>query len=100
MQGFSRWNEGTIFDGAVINPNLAGCNVTETISVYNFPLVQGSLQFGRKVALDQIAYENESRCLKSLKILRCSASNEGTIGDGAMNYPNPIDCHVIENFSE
>ena len=27
-------------------------------------------------------------------------SNEGTIGDGAMNNPNPTDCHVIETISE
>ena len=52
------------------------------------------------VALDQIAYENEARSLKSLKILGLSTSNEGTIGDGAMNNPNPIDRHVIETISE
>ena len=51
------------------------------------------------VALDQIAYENEARSLKSLKILGFSRSNEGTIGDGAMNNPNPTDCHVIETIS-
>ena len=27
-------------------------------------------------------------------------SNEGTIGDGPMNNPNPTDCHVIETISE
>ena len=27
-------------------------------------------------------------------------SNEGIIGDGAMNNPNPTDCHVIETISE
>ena len=41
----------------------------ETISVLKFPQVQGSLQLARKVALDQVAYENEARGLKSLKIL-------------------------------
>ena len=35
--GFSQCNEGTIFDGAVNNPNPAGCNVVETISVLKFP---------------------------------------------------------------
>ena len=35
--GFSLCNEGTIFDGAVNNPNPTGCNVKETISVLKFP---------------------------------------------------------------
>ena len=35
--GFSRYNEGTIVDGAVNNPNPTGCNVKETISVLKFP---------------------------------------------------------------
>ena len=35
--GFSLCNEGTIFDGAVNNPNPTGCNVIETISVLKFP---------------------------------------------------------------
>ena len=82
------------------NPNPTGCNVIETISVLKFPYVQGSLQFARKAALDQIAYENEARSLKSLKTLGFSMSNEDTIGDGAMNNPNPTDCHVIETISE
>ena len=47
------------------NPNRTGCNLIETISVIKFPQVQGSLQVVRKVALDQIAYENEARGLKS-----------------------------------
>ena len=66
--GFSRCNEGTIGDGAVNNPNPAGCTVKETISVLKVPQVQGSLQRARKVALDQVAYENEARGVKSLKI--------------------------------
>ena len=37
IQGFSRCNEGTIFYGAVNNPNPAGCNVIETICVLKFP---------------------------------------------------------------
>ena len=52
------------------------------------------------VALDQIAYENEARSLKSLRMLGFSMSNEGTIDDGAMNNPNPTDCHLIETISE
>ena len=73
--GFSQCNGGTIFDGAVNNPNPAGCNVIETISLLKFTQVQGSLQLARKVALDQIGYENEARGVKSLKITairRCS----------------------------
>ena len=46
-----------------------GCNVIETISVLKFPQVQGSMQLARKVEEDQIAYENEARGLKSVKIL-------------------------------
>ena len=38
-----------------------GCNVIETIRVLKFPQVQGSMQLERKVAVDQIAYENEAR---------------------------------------
>ena len=81
------------------NPNRAGCNVIETIWVLKFPQVQGSLQLARKVALDQVAYENETRGLKILKILGFSRCNEGTIGDGAVNNPNPTSCNVIETIS-
>ena len=96
--GFSRLNEGTIRDGFVNNPNPTGCNVKATISVLKFPQVQGSLQHTRKVALDQIAYEIEARGLKSLKILGLSRWNEGTIGDDAVNNPNPRGCNVIETI--
>ena len=95
---FSQCNEGTIFDGAVNNPNPTGCNV-ETIIVLKFPQVQGSLQLARKVALDQIAYENEARSLKRLKILGFSRCNEGKIVDGAVNNPNRTGCNVIETIS-
>ena len=80
------------------NPNPTGCNVIETISVLKFPYVQGSLQFVRKAALDQIAYENEARSLKSLKILGFSMSNEGTIDDGPVKNPNRAWCNVIETI--
>ena len=98
IQGFSRCNEGTIGDGAGNTPNPTGCNVIETISVLKFPQVQGSLQLARKVALDQIAYENEARGLKSLQILGFSRCNEGTIGYVAVNNPNPTGCNVIETI--
>ena len=81
------------------NPNRAGCNVIETIWVLKFLQVQGSLQLARKVALDQVAFANEARGLKSLKILGFSQCNKGTIGDGAVNNPNPTGCNVIETIS-
>ena len=81
------------------NPNRGGCNVIETILILKFPQVQASLQLARKVALDQVAYENEARSLKSLKILGFSRCNEGTIVDGAVNNPNPTGCNVIETIS-
>ena len=71
------------------NPIREGCNVIETISVLKVPKVQGSMQLARKVALDQIVYENEARGLKSLKILGFRRCNEGTIGDEAVNNPIP-----------
>ena len=77
------------------SPNRAGCNVIEIIWLLKFPQVQGSLQHARKVALDQIAYEIEARCLKSLKILGLSRCNYGTIGDDAVNNPNPRGYNVI-----
>ena len=80
------------------NPNTTGCDVIETISVLKFPQVQGSLQLARKVALDHIAYENEARCLKSFKILGFTRCNKDTIGDEAVNNPNPTGCNVIETI--
>ena len=80
------------------NPNRAGCNVIVTTRVLKFPQVQGSLQLARKVAQDQIAYENEARGLKSLKILGFSRCNEDPIVDEAVNIPNPIGCKVIETI--
>ena len=71
------------------DPNRAGCTVIEAIWVLKFPHVKISLQLARKVALDQVAYKNETRGLKNLKILGFSRCNEGTIGDGAVNNPNP-----------
>ena len=76
-----------------------GCNVIETISVLQFQQVQGSMRLEIKVAVDQIAYENEARGLKSLKILVFSRCNEGTIGDGAVNNPNPTGYNVKETIS-
>ena len=97
--GFSRCNEGTIGDEAVNNRNPTGCKVIETISVLKFPQVQGSLQLARKVAIDQTAYQNEARSLKSLQILGFSQCNEFTFFYGAVNNPNPTGCNVIETIS-
>ena len=80
------------------NPKARGCNVKETIIVLKFQQVQGSLELARKVALDQIAYEIEGRVLQSFKMLGCSRCNEGTIGDEAVNNPNPTGCNVIETI--
>ena len=80
------------------NPNPTGGNVKETISVLTFLQVQGSLQHATKVALDQIAYLNEARGLKSLKILGFSLCNEGTIDDEAVDNPTPTGCIVIETI--
>ena len=80
------------------NPNPNGCLVIETISIYKFQQVLGSLQLVRKGALDQIAYENEARGVKSLKILGFSRCNDGKIVDGAMNNPNPTGSNVIETI--
>ena len=81
------------------NPNRAGCNVIESIWVLKFPQVQGSLQQARKVALDQVAYENAARGVKGLKILRFSRCNEGTIDDGHVKNPNRAGCNVKETIS-
>ena len=97
--GFSRCNEGTIGDVAVNNPNPTNSNVIETISVLKVPQVQGSLQLERKVALDQVAYQSETRGLKNFKILGFSRCNEGTIGDGAVDNPNPTGCNLKETIS-
>ena len=86
--GFSRCNEGTIGDEGVNNPNPTGCNVIETIGEYKFQQILGSLQLARKVALDQVAYENEARCVKSLKIPAICRCNKGTIVDGRVKNPN------------
>ena len=80
------------------NPNPTGFNMKETISVLKFPQVQGSLQLARKVALDQVAYENEARGLKSLKIPVFNRCNEGTIGDEAVNNSDLTGCNVIETI--
>ena len=83
------------------NPSPTGCNVIETIIVLKFPQVQGSMQLARKVALDQIAYENEAIGLKSLKILGFSRCNDGIIFDGAVNNPNPTGMNACNrNFRE
>ena len=58
---------------------------------------QGSLQLTRKVALDQVAYKNEARGLKSVKIQTFSRCNEGKFVDGSVKNPNRTGCNVIES---
>ena len=83
------------------NPNPTGCNVKETISVLKFPQVEGSLQHARKVALDQVAYENEARGVKSLKIPAICRCNKGTIVDGRVKNPNRTGMNACNrNFHE
>ena len=79
------------------NPNPTGCNVIETISVLKFLQVQGSLQLARKVELDQVAYKDEARILKSVKIQTFRWCSEGTIIDGCVKNPNCPGCNVIES---
>ena len=83
------------------NINPTSCNVKETIGVLKFPQVQGSLQLARKVALDQVAYENEAGGVKSLKIPAIRRCNNGTIVDGRVKNPNRTDMNACyRNFRE
>ena len=83
------------------NPNPKSCNVIETISVLKFPQVQGSVQLARKVAVDEIAYENEARGVKSLKIQAIRRCNKGTIVDGRVKNPNRTGMSACDrNFRE
>ena len=66
-----------------------------------FTLVQGSLQLARKVALYQVAYENEARGVKSLKIQAIRRCNKGTIVDGRVKNPNRTGMNACNrNFRE
>ena len=83
------------------NQNLAGCNAIETIWVLKFPQVQGSLQLARKVALVQVAYENEARGVKSLKIQAIRRCNNGTIVHARVKNPNRTSMNACNrNFRE
>ena len=83
------------------NPNPTGCNVIETISGLKFPQVQGSIHLARMVAPDQIAYDNEARGVKSLKIPAIRRCNKGTIVDGRLKNPNRTGMNACNrNFGE
>ena len=83
------------------NPNPTGSNVKETISVLKFPQVQDSLQLARKIALDQVAYGNEVRGVKSLKIQAIRRCNKCTIVDGRVKNPNRNSMNAYNrNFCE
>ena len=83
-------------DGPVKNPNRTGCNVCNR----NYQFVESSscsrLTVARKkdCTRSSIAYENEARSVKSLKIQILSRCNEGTIVDGPVKYPNRTGCNV------
>ena len=82
-------------------PNPTGCNIKETISVLKFPQVQGSLQLARKVAHEQVAYENEARGVKSLKLQAIRRCNKGTIVDGRVENQNRTGMSACDrNFRE
>ena len=76
------------------NPNRTGWNACNI----NSREIHGSLQLARKVALDQVAYENEARGAKSLKIQTFCQCNGGTIDDGPVKNPNRAGCNVIETI--
>ena len=97
IQTFCQCDEGTIDDGAVKNPNRAGCNVIEALYQGIEISARSRLTAARKVALDQVAYKNEARGLKSVKIQTFSRCNEGTIVDGSVKNPNRTGCNVIES---
>ena len=56
-----------------------------------------SRELARNVALDQVAYENKARGLKSLKIQALSRYNGVTIVDGAVKNPNRTRCNIHRN---
>ena len=101
MLGLSRCNDRTIGDEAVNNPNPGGCNAIETIGVLKFQQILGSLQLTRKVALDRVAYENEARGVKSLKIPAIRRCRKSTIVDGRVKNPNRTGMNACNrNFRE
>ena len=50
----------------------------------------------RKIVLDQVAYENKARSVKSVKMQTLCRCNEGTIDDVPVKNPNRVGCNVIE----
>ena len=83
------------------NPNPIGCNVIETIDVQKFQQILGSLQLARKVALDQVAYENEARGTNILKIQAIRQCNKGTNVDRRVKNSNRTGMNACNrNFRE
>ena len=50
------------------------------------------------MVLDQVAYENKARGVKSVNIQTFCLCNEGTIDDGPVKNPNRAGCNVIETM--
>ena len=66
-----------------------------------FQKILGSLQLARKVALDQLAYENEARGVKSLQIPAIRRCNKSTIVDARVKNPNRTGMNACNrNFRE
>ena len=83
------------------NPNPAGCNVIETIGVYKFQQILSTLQLARKVARDQVAYENEARGVNSLKKQAIRWCNKGTNVYGRVKNSNHTGMNACNrNFNE
>ena len=52
----------------------------------------------KKVALDQVAYENDARGVKSLKIPAIRRCSKGTIVDGRVNNPNRTGMNACNRY--
>ena len=61
--------------------------------------VQSSRYLARKVALNQVAYEDEAKGLKKWKIQAFIRWNDGSIVDGALKNRNRTNCNVIETIT-
>ena len=95
MQAIRLCNKGTIVDGRVKNPNRTGMNTCNR----NFREFMAHCSSQEKIVLDQVAYENKARGVKSVNIQIFCRCNEGTIDDGPVKNPNRAGCYVIKSIS-
>ena len=83
------------------NRNRTGCNVKETYQCIEFSESSRLTAAYKKVALNQVAYENEARGVNSLKIQVNRRCNKGTIVDGRVKNPNRTSTNACNrNFRE